>query len=86
MPEPCIDPNEDSVQERLDANGTRWAKKYVGNGAHMNNWLLQYCEVFGENNVLIEEIAAPKSSCYGQGGEKLFRIWVKDNSPMKAQS
>jgi hypothetical protein len=81
LPEPCIDPKENSIQERLDADGTRWAKKYVGNGAHMNNWLLQYCEVYGEENVLIEEIAAPKSSCYGQSGEKLFRIWVKEKKP-----
>lgn len=78
MPEPCIDTHEDSIQERTDADGTRWAKKYVGTGAHMNNWLLQYCEVFGEDNVLIEEIVAPKSSCYGKSGEKLFRIWVKE--------
>jgi hypothetical protein len=52
----------------------------------MNNWLLQYCEVFGEENVLIEEIAAPKSRCYGQGGEKLFRIWVKEKSPANTKA
>jgi|GEM_PF-2207937 len=85
MPDTCIDPHEDSFLEKIDANGTRWVKKYVGNGVHMNNWLLQYCEVFGEENVLIEEIAAPKSSCYGQSGEKLFRIWVKEKSPINAQ-
>ncbi len=81
MPEPCIDPKENYIQEKTDSNGTRWLKKYVGNGAHMNNWLLQYCEVFGEENVMIEEIAAPKSNCYGQSGEKLFRIWVKEKKP-----
>jgi hypothetical protein len=81
LPEPCIDTHEDSVIERLDADGIRWVKKYVGNGAHMNNWLLQYGEVFGEENVMLEEITAPKSSCYGQAGEKLFRIWVKEKKP-----
>jgi hypothetical protein len=78
LPETCIDPHEDSVLEKLDTNGERWLKKYVGGGAHFDNWLLQYREIFGEENVLVEEIAAPKSSCYGQGGEKLFRIWVKE--------
>jgi hypothetical protein len=51
----------------------------------MNNWLLQFGEVYGENNVMLEEISPPKSSCYGQGGEKLFRIWVKEKSLPNAE-
>ncbi len=77
MPEPCIDPKEDSIIEKIDEHGERWVKKYVGGGAHFVNWLAQYAEVYGEGNVAVEEIVAPDSSCYGQGGEKLFRIWVK---------
>jgi hypothetical protein len=79
MPEKCVDPKEESVYEKTDANGVRWVKKYVGSGAHFENWLEQYREVFGEENVLVEEIAAPKSSCYGQSGERLFRIWVNSS-------
>lgn len=77
MPEPCIDPNEDSINEKLDAHGVRWVKVYVGGGVHFVNWLGQYKEVYGEANVESEEIVAPDSSCYGQSGERLFRIWVK---------
>jgi hypothetical protein len=39
--------------------------------------LEQYREVYGEGNVEVEEIVAPDSSCYTVSGEKLFRIWVK---------
>jgi hypothetical protein len=77
MPDVCIDPKEASVTERCDGVGARWVKVYVGGGVHFNNWLAQYKEIYGDTNVETEEIAAPKSSCYAQGKEKLFRIWVK---------
>lgn len=77
MPDSCLDPKEDLVIEKLDAHGVRWGKKYVGGGVHFDNWLAQYKEVYGEANVEIEGIAAPESSCYRQGGEKLFRVWIK---------
>jgi len=44
------------VKERIDKNGEKWVKKYVGGGAHFLNWLEQYKEVYGERNVDIEEI------------------------------
>lgn len=74
----CIDPKEDLVIEKLDERGVRWVKKYVGGGVHFENWLAQYREVYGDVNVAVEAIAAPEASCYGQGGERLFRIWVKE--------
>jgi hypothetical protein len=77
MPDVCVDPKEEAVTERFDGVGVRWVKVYVGGGLHFANWLAQYREVYGAGNVEVEEIAAPVSSCYGQGGEKLFRIWVK---------
>jgi len=77
MPDVCIDPTEESVTEKVDENGVRWVKVYVGGGLHFINWLEQYREVLGSENVEFEEIAASESSCYGQSREKLFRIWVK---------
>jgi hypothetical protein len=77
MSEPCIDPKGDIIIEKLDAHGVRWVKVYVGGGLHFVNWLEQYREVYGEGNVEVEEIVAPDSSCYTVSGEKLFRIWVK---------
>lgn len=78
MPDTCIDPKENLIYERFDNAGARWVKKYVGGGFHFDNWLEQYREVYGVENVEVEEIAAPKSSCFVQGREKLFRIWVKE--------
>lgn len=77
MPDVCVDPKEQSVTERFDKVGVRWVKVYVGGGVHFVNWLDQYKEVYGAKNVEVEEIVALKASCYGQGGERLFRIWVK---------
>jgi hypothetical protein len=77
MPDACVDPKEDSVTERFDGVGARWVKVYVGGGLHFVNWVEQYKEVYGEANVVVEEIFARESSCYAQAGEKLFRIWVK---------
>jgi hypothetical protein len=68
---------EELVQERIDRNGERWIKKYVGGGAHFLNWLQQYREVYGEENVETEEINPKGFSCFEQGNEKIFRIWVK---------
>jgi hypothetical protein len=80
MPDACVDPEEASVTERFDEGGVRWVKVYVGGGVHFVNWLAQYTEIYGDENVEAEEIAALESSCYGQSGEKLFRIWVRENS------
>ena len=35
---------EQLVLEKLDDQGNRWVKKYVGGGAHFANWLEQYRE------------------------------------------
>lgn len=78
MSEPCENPTEELVIEKLDGNGERWVKKYVGGGEHFANWLEQYKEIYGEINVAVEEVTAPDLSCYKQGNEKMFRIWVKE--------
>jgi len=69
---------EDSVRERIDDKGEKWAKKYFGGGAHFLNWLEQYREVYGEENVEIEEIDSREFCCFNKGNEKMYRIWVKE--------
>jgi len=69
---------EELVKERIDKNGEKWVKKYVGGGAHFLNWLEQYKEVYGERNVDIEEIDSREFSCFEKGNEKMYRIWVKE--------
>lgn len=78
MSEPCVNPQEELVVEKLDENGATCVKKYVGEGSHFANWLEQYEEIYGKENVAVEEVAAPDFSCYKQGKEKMFRIWVKE--------
>ena len=69
---------EELVKERIDKNGEKWVKKYVGGGAHFLNWLEQYKEIYGERNVDIEEIDSREFSCFEKGNEKMYRIWVKE--------
>jgi hypothetical protein len=71
---------EKFVKERIDKNGETWIKKYVGGGAHFLNWLEQYKEVYGEKSVQIEEIDPAGFSCFEKGGEKMYRIWVKEKN------
>lgn len=69
---------EELVRERLDKDGVRWIKKYVGGGAHFVNWLEQFREVYGEEAVDVEEISSEGFCCFEKGNEKMFRIWVKE--------
>lgn len=65
---------EESVQIRIDEKGDKWRKVYFGGGAHFRNWLVQ-CKELGE--VEVEEVDATGFKCYEEGGEKVYRIWVK---------
>ncbi len=65
---------EEMVKERTDEKGNKWRKVYFGGGAHFRNWLEQ-CKELGEAEV--EEVDSAGFKCYEEGGEKLFRIWVK---------
>lgn len=69
---------EEAIIERIDKNGEKWAKKYFGGGAHFLNWLEQYKEIYGEQNVEIEEIVSTGFSCFEKGNEKMYRIWVTE--------
>jgi hypothetical protein len=65
---------EDRVQERIDEEGNTWRKVYFGGGAHFENWLEQ-CKELGE--VWVEEVDPAGYSCFEEGGETLYRIWMK---------
>ncbi len=65
---------EELVQERIDEEGNRWRKVYFGGGEHFENWLTQ-CRELGE--VMVEEVDSRGYKCFEEGGEKLYRIWIK---------
>ncbi len=65
---------EELVQERIDEEGNRWRKVYFGGGEHFENWLAQ-CRELGE--VIVEEVDSRGYKCFEEGGEKLYRIWMK---------
>ena len=65
---------EERVREKVDEQGNRWVKVYFGGGQHFRNWLEQ-CQELGE--VQVEEVSPQGFRCYEDGGEKLYRIWLK---------
>ena len=69
---------EDNTREKVDEDGNRWTKAYFGGGAHFRNWLSQFVELKGEENVKVEEADSSGFQCYEESGEKMYRIWVKD--------
>ena len=69
---------EELVRERIDEKGNRWRKVYFGGGSHFRNWLEQ-CRELGE--VEVEEIDSTGFKCFEEAGEKLYRIWMKEESP-----
>ena len=71
---------EETIQHKVDIDGTRWTKVYFGGGLHYKNWLSQCIELKGIENVETEVIDAAGFRCYEQSGEKMYRIWVKDTS------
>ena len=70
---------EDKIREKTDENGNRWVKVYCGSGEHFKNWLSQSIELNGEENVIVEEADLRLFQCYDEGGEKMYRIWVREN-------
>lgn len=47
--------DEEKVREKFDERGNRWFKIYFGSGSHFRNWLRQCIEIFGEENIEVEE-------------------------------
>ena len=71
---------EELVREKVDEWGNRWEKVYFGGGPHFQNWLDQVLELAGKDNVQVEEANSEGFQCYEQGGEKIYRIWVKEGA------
>jgi hypothetical protein len=69
---------EELVREKVDGEGNRWRKVYFGGGAHFRNWLEQ-CRELGE--VEVEEVDSRGFKCFEESGEKLYRIWMKEEPP-----
>ena len=74
---------EETIQERIDEDGNRWTKVYFGGGAHLRNWLSQFVELKGKENVQLEEIDPRGFQCFEESGEKMCRIWVKEQDGME---
>ncbi len=71
---------EDLIRERVDDKGNLGRKVYFGGGAHFRNWLDQTVELCGKENVEVEEIDSRGFKCFEEGGEKMYRIWVKKSA------
>ena len=69
---------EEKVKEKVDASGNKWRKVYFGGGAHFQNWLEQ-CRELGE--VEVEEVDSKGFKCFEEAGEKMYRIWMKQEPP-----
>jgi glutamine synthetase type III len=72
---------EDAIREQVDETGATWRKVYFGGGTHFENWLEQTIELRGRENVRVEEADATGLKCFEEGGEKMYRIWVREGSP-----
>ena len=70
---------EEELRKRTDENGIEWTKVYFGGGSHYRNWLSQFIELKGEENVEVEEMDPSGFQCYEESGEKMYRIWIKDS-------
>ena len=68
---------ENQVREKIDEKGNKWRKLYFGGGAHLRNWLEQSKEIYGEEDIEIEEVKSNGFKCFEEGGERIYRIWAK---------
>lgn len=68
---------EESVKEKVDQSGNKWRKVYFGGGSHFQNWLEQYFEVYGEDNIEIEEVDSCGLVCFEGEKQKPSRIWAR---------
>jgi len=71
---------EEKIREKVGKDGNKWTKVYFGGGAHFKNWLGQFIELNGDENVKVKETDSRGFQCYEESGEKMYRIWVKDTN------
>jgi hypothetical protein len=77
---------EESIQEKIDQKGVTRRKLYFGGGAHFRNWLSQCIEIYGEENIAIEDIDPTGFRCFEESGENMHRIWVKEKEDPEGYS
>lgn len=77
---------EEKSRQRVDEEGHGWTKVYFGSGAHFRNWLSQVIELKGKQNVMVEEADPRGFRCYEESGEKMYRIWVRENAVHRDES
>jgi len=70
---------EEKIREKVDKDGFQWNKVYFGGGLHFQNWLNQVIELKGKENVEIEEADSRGFQCFEESGEKMYRIWIRNN-------
>ena len=68
---------EESIKEKIDESGNQWRKVYFGSGTHFENWLSQFIEVYGEENIEVEAVISCDLACFDNSKDKPFRIWAK---------
>ena len=68
---------EGKIREKTDEKGIKWIKLYFGGGAHFMNWLSQTEEIYGKENIEIEEVDPTGFKCFEESREKMHRIWVR---------
>jgi hypothetical protein len=68
--------DEEKVREKIDNRGNRWCKIYFGSGSHFRNWLRQCKEIYGEENIEVEETDSTGLACFNESDEKAYRIWI----------
>ena len=76
---------EETFREKVDEGDNRWTKVYFGGRAHLRNWLGQFIELKGEDNVRVEGIDSRGFQCFEGSGERMCRIWVKDTNMGQAK-
>jgi hypothetical protein len=69
--------DEPGGPEKTDASGNRWRKVYTGGGSHFRHWLEQFKEVYGEENLVVEEDDPSGYTCFEESGEPMLSIWLK---------
>ncbi len=77
---------EEKSRQRADKEGNKWTKVYFGSGAHFRNWLSQVIELKGKQHVMVEEADPRGFRCYEESGEKMYRIWVRENAVHRGES
>jgi len=75
---------EDALTEKTDSQGRIWKKAYFGSGLHFQNWLEQFIEIYGKENIEVEEVKNCQLECYKNSEEKPYRIWtLEEDTPKK---